>query len=128
VLGYQTDLTRVTSFMIAHERSVRTYSEIGVPDSDHALSQYRGDPESIEKVIQINAFHVKLFADLQDKLESTPDGAGRWRRFGGKGCRRVGYPADTTMSNLYPTILDKLEARVDNLSDSTRELGMLSVA
>jgi hypothetical protein len=157
VLAYQTDLTRVTSFMIAHERSVRTYSEIGVPDSHHPFSHHRGDPKSIEKVVEINTFHVKLFAYLLEKLKSTPDGDGSLLDhsvllygsglsdgnlhtaenlpvlvagggLGVKGGRHIRYPAGTPMSNLYLTMLDKLGTRVDNLGDSTGELGMLSVA
>jgi len=76
VLAYQTDLTRVASFMMAHERSVRTYSEIGVPDSHHPLSHHRGDLKSIENLVRINTFHIKLFAYLMEKLRSTPDGDG----------------------------------------------------
>src|SRR5258706_16312327 len=41
VLAFQTDLTRVSTFMIAHESSVRTYAEVGVPKAHHAVSHHR---------------------------------------------------------------------------------------
>jgi uncharacterized protein DUF1552 len=156
-LAYQTDLTRVVSFMVAHERSVRTYSEIGVSDSHHPLSHHRGDSKSIEKLVQINAFHTKLLAYLLERLRSTPDGDGSLLDhtvllygsgisdgnlhtnenlpvliagggLGVKGGRHLRYPAGTPMANLYLTILDKLGTPVDNLGDSTGKLDLLSVA
>ena len=44
VLAYQTDLTRVITFMIGNELSGRTYPEIGVPDPHHPLSHHQNDP------------------------------------------------------------------------------------
>jgi hypothetical protein len=156
VLAYQTDLTRVASFLIAHERSVRTYSEIGVPDSHHPLSHHRGDLKSIDSLVKINTFHIKLFAYLMEKLRSTPDGDGSLLDhtvllYGsgisdgnlhtnenlpvllagggiGNGGRHIRYPAGTPMTNLYLTLLDKVGTPVDNLGDSTGKLNLLSVA
>ena len=76
VLAYQTDLTRVITFMMAHERSSRTYREIGIPDAHHPLSHHRDDPGQIAKLVKINTYHVKLFAYYLEKLRSTPDGDG----------------------------------------------------
>src|SRR5712691_4151789 len=74
VLAFQTDLTRVITFMIAHDRSPRSYPEIGIPEAHHALSHHRGDPASIAKLVQLNTYHVNLFKYYLDKLRSTPDG------------------------------------------------------
>ena len=76
VLAYQTDLTRVVTFMMGHEGSGRAYADIGVPDAHHALSHHRGDPKSIEKLAKVNAYHAKMFAYYLEKLRSTPDGDG----------------------------------------------------
>ena len=76
VLAYQTDLTRVITFMMGRELSGRTYAEIGVPDSHHPTSHHRDDPTLYEKVTKINEFHTSLFAYYLDKLDSTPDGNG----------------------------------------------------
>jgi hypothetical protein len=76
LLAYQTDLTRVTTFMMAREQSSLTYSEIGVPDSHHPLSHHAHDPGRVVTMSKINAFHCKLFADYVAKLKATPDGDG----------------------------------------------------
>jgi hypothetical protein len=143
--------------MIGHERSVRTYSEIGVPESHHPLTHHKGDVKLIEKVVRINEFHVRLFAYLLEKLRSTPDGSGSLLDHtmlmygsglsdgnlhtmdnlplvlaggglsGNKG-RCIRYPAGTPLTNLFLTMLDKLGTPVDNLGDSTGKLNLLSVA
>lgn len=76
VIAWQADLTRVMTLMIGREGSLRTYPEIGVPDSHHPLTHHRGNPAFIEKVTQINAYHAKLFTYFIDKLKNTPDGDG----------------------------------------------------
>ena len=40
VLAYQTDLTRVTTFMLGKEISQRTYPHVGVPDPHHYISHH----------------------------------------------------------------------------------------
>ena len=76
VLAYQTDLTRVITFMLGRELSGRTFAEIGVPDSHHPTSHHRDDPVLYEKCIKINEFHTSLFAYYLDRLDATPDGDG----------------------------------------------------
>jgi hypothetical protein len=75
-LAFQTDMTRVVTLMLALEQSNRPYREIGISEAHHGLTHHRGDPEKIEKVAQINRFHVEQFAYLLGKLKSTPDGDG----------------------------------------------------
>ena len=156
VLAYQTDLTRVITFMMGRELSGRTYAEIGVPDSHHPTSHHRDDPELYEKIIKINEFHTSLFAYYLDKLDATPDGEGSLLDnllllygagmsdsnqhdsralplvlFGGaagklKGGRHIRYPQGTPVSNLHLTMLDKMGMPVDKLGDSTGRLQLLS--
>jgi len=71
---FQTDLTRVVTFMAGRERSTRTYAEIGIPDPHHPLSHHRGNPEWIEKVTRINVFHAEMFAYFLGRLKATRDG------------------------------------------------------
>jgi len=75
-IGFQADLTRVSTMMLGREGSVRTYPEIGVPDPHHPLTHHRGHPDFIEKVTKINCYHVELFAGFVEKLKATPDGDG----------------------------------------------------
>ena len=76
VLAYQSDLTRVITFMLGHELSGVTYPQIGVPDAHHPISHHQQEPEKIAKVAKINAYHVTMFAYLLEKLRATPDGDG----------------------------------------------------
>ena len=40
VLAFQSDLTRVITFMIGKEQSARAYPQIGVPEAHHPLSHH----------------------------------------------------------------------------------------
>ena len=152
VLAYQADLTRVSTFMIAHELSVRTYPEIGVNDPHHPVSHHRGDPKMIEKVLKIDTFHTKLFAYFLEKMQSTKDGNGSLLDHsmlvygsgisdgnlhyhdnlpvllagGGAGQfkagRHIRYPKGTPMSNLFVTMLEKLGMPAATIGDSTGKL------
>jgi len=76
VLAFQSDLTRVSTFMLGREISNRAYNEIGVPDAHHSLSHHGGDPGKIAKLVKINRYHIAQFGYLLDRLASTPDGDG----------------------------------------------------
>ena len=76
VLAYQSDLTRVITFMMGREISGRTYPEIGVNEAHHPISHHQNDPVKIATVAKINTFHTTLFAYYLEKLRATPDGDG----------------------------------------------------
>jgi hypothetical protein len=156
VLAYQTDLTRVITFMMGRELSGRTYAEIGVPDSHHPTSHHRDDPALYEKVTKINEFHTSLFAYYLNKLDDTPDGNGSLLDnmlmlygagmsdsnrhantglplvlLGGgsgsvKGGRHLRYSKGTSISNLHLTMLDKMGLPLDKIGNSTNALNLLS--
>ena len=75
-LAYETDLTRGATFMMGREESGVTYPQLGVTEPHHPLSHHRDNPEKIEKLARINAYHMQLFGDFLVKLQSTPDGDG----------------------------------------------------
>ena len=51
LLAYQTDLTRVVTFLVGREESGRTYNQIGVSEAHHPLSHHMNDPrENLENV------------------------------------------------------------------------------
>ena len=75
-LAYQTDLTRVATFMLVRELSLRTYPEIGVPDPHHPLSHHQDNPEKLAKQAKLNVFHMGLFAHFLERMAATPDGDG----------------------------------------------------
>jgi hypothetical protein len=156
VVAWQTDMTRVVSFMIAREGSNRPYRPIGVTDGHHSVTHHMNDPEKIEKVIKINNYHVQTFAYLLDKMRKTADGDGTLLDHaailygssisdgnahthhdlplvlaGGasgqiKGGRHIRFPKETPMNNLLVTMLGKAGVNIEKLGDSTGKLDGLS--
>jgi hypothetical protein len=151
-LAYQTNVTRVFTFMVAREESNKTYPQIGVHDGHHATSHHQNKPEKIEKLVKIQSYHIGLFARFLDKLKSTPDGDGSLldhsvllygsnmsnsnvhNHFplpnllvgGGagtlKGGRHLRYEDHTPMTNLLVSAMDKAGIRQETLGDSTGRL------
>src|SRR5262249_54146576 len=66
----------VFTFLFAREASARAYPEIGVPDSHHGLSHHQDNPEKLSRLAKINSFHIRLFADVVQKLQATAEGDG----------------------------------------------------
>ena len=152
VLAYQTDLTRIITFMLGREFSGVTYPQIGVPDAHHPITHHQQETEKVAKVVKINHYHVTQFAYLLEKMRSTPDGDGSLLDHtimmygtgmgdcnahdprsiplvlaGGrsaqlKGGRHVRYPKETPLANLHLTLLDKLGVPLDRIGDSTGRL------
>ena len=154
-LALQADLTRITTFMMARELSVRTYPEIGVPDQHHALSHHQDQIEKLERQAKLNVFHMELFTHFLKALSSAKDGEGSLldhtmilygsgmsnsnvhlpydvptvvvggKLFGITPGRHVRHPKGTPLTNLQLTMLEKMNVRVDRFGDST---GTLSLA
>lgn len=156
VLSYQTDLTRVFTYMIGREQSGISYPWIGVPDPHHPITHHQGDQAKIAKVAKINHYHVSLFANFLEKLRSVSDGEGTlldntmllygaslregnahlyddlclMLAGGGAGTiksgRHIRFPKGTALTNLQFTLLDKLGVPVDHFGDSDGKLEELS--
>jgi hypothetical protein len=76
VLAFQTDATRVCTFVLANEGSNRPYPSIGVSEGHHELSHHGKDAKKIAKIKEINKFHIRQFAYLLEKLKNTREGDG----------------------------------------------------
>lgn len=154
-LAFQTDSTRVSTLMIAHDGSNRAYPFIGVGEGHHDLSHHGGNEEKKKKIALINRFHVEQFGYFIEKLRSMSDGEGTLLdrcmivygsgiadgnahthhdlpvllAGGGNGTllpgRHVRYAKDTPMTNLYLSLLDRMDSPVERLGDSTGRLGKL---
>ncbi len=149
-LAYETDLTRVATFMMGREITGRTYAEIGVPDAHHPISHHQRDPAKLAKLTKINQYHVQLFSDFLARLAATPDGDGTLLDHSmiiygagmadsnahasqnlpillagggaGTGGRHVRYSADTPLANLHLSLLDKLGVPVESLGHANGRL------
>ena len=73
-IAFQADLTRVLTFLVTREGTSRAYREIGIADGHHPLTHHRNDPAMMEKVTQINTYHVQQFAGWVEKLKSIQEG------------------------------------------------------
>jgi hypothetical protein len=77
VLAFQTDSTRIASFMLAHDGSNRTFEEAGVRDGHHSLSHHQNDKTKLEKIGKIDRFYVEQLAYFLERLRTTKDADGR---------------------------------------------------
>ena len=75
-LAFQTNTTRIATFMLANAGSNRTYPNVGVTDGHHNLSHHRSDQEKIQKIQKIDQFLVSEFGYFLSKLKSIKEGNG----------------------------------------------------
>ena len=152
LLAFQSDLTRVISFMLGKEQSARPYPQIGVPEAHHPLSHHNDVPELIAHMSKINRYHTQLFSKYLERLRATPDGDGSLldhttilygsgisnsTRHSGdnlpllvmgggagtlKGGRHLTYSGKPTMANLLVTLVDKMGLPVERVGGSTGKL------
>ncbi len=152
VLAFQTDTTRVASFMLANAGSNLSYRPIGVSDGHHALSHHQGDPEKLDKISRINRFHVQQFSYVLQRLKAIPEGNGTLLdncmivygsgisdgnkhnnenlpvlvAGGGQGSlltgRHVRVPQETPMCNLFLSLLQRAGVPASSFGDSTGTL------
>jgi hypothetical protein len=149
VLAYKSEITRISTLMLARENSNAVYTATGVREGFHNASHHSNERKNMDQFAVINQYHVKMLAYFLEKLRSTPDGDGTLldhsmilygsslsdgneHNFdplpvvlaGGasgrlRGGRHVRHAPHTPMSNLLLTMLDKLGAHVDAIGDST---------
>lgn len=77
VLAFETDSTRVASFLLAHDGSNRSFREIGVPDGHHTISHHRKDPDALAKLAKIDLFYSRQFAYFLEQLKAKKDADGK---------------------------------------------------
>jgi Protein of unknown function (DUF1552) len=148
-LAWQANLTRVASFMMAREVSMRTYNNLGISEAFHPLSHHQENPVKMDKLAKVQNFHTKVFTTFLDRLAKTSDGDGSLLDhsiilFGsnmsnsdkhnndplpsavfGHGCGRIKggqhlhYPQDTPHANLLLTLLERAGVPADKVGDST---------
>ncbi len=155
VVAFQTDATRVCTFVMANEGSNKPYPWLGVNEGHHELSHHGNDQAKIAKIRQINLFHVNQFAYLLEKLKSVREGAGTLLdssmivygsgnsdgnrhnhddlpvllagRGGGsiKTGRHLRFDKDTPITNLWVSMLERIDVR-SSVGDSTGPLKALA--
>jgi hypothetical protein len=158
LLAFQSDLTRVITFMIGKEQSARPYPQIGVAEAHHPLSHHNDVPEIVAHMSKINRYHAELFSKYLTRLRNAPDGDGSLLDHvtimygsgisnstrhsgvnlplmlvgGGAGTlhggRHLKYTDKPTIANLLVTLMDKLGVPVEKIGGSTGKLPIDTIA
>jgi hypothetical protein len=76
VLAFQSDTTRIATFMLANEGSNRTFPTIEVKDGHHSLSHHENKQDNIDKIAKIDRFYAEQFSYFLNKLRETKDATG----------------------------------------------------
>jgi hypothetical protein len=156
VLAFQSDVTRISTFVLANEGSNKPYPFINVPDGHHALSHHGNDEAKKAKIREINKFHTTQLAYLLNKMKGIEEGDGTLLDhcmiaygsgnsdgnrhnhnnlpilLAGKGGgtlktgRHIRYKDETPLNNLWLSMLDRMEVNLDTLGDSTGHLAGLN--
>jgi hypothetical protein len=152
VLAFQTDTTRIATFMLANEGSNRSYRMVEVNNGHHELSHHRNEQEKVEQLRRIDKFLVGEFSYFVERLKSVREGQGtlldnsmvvyggslsdgnRHRHddlpivLAGRGGgtidtgRHIKYEDETPLNNLFVSMLDRIGAPIEQLGDSTGKL------
>jgi hypothetical protein len=152
VLAYRSEVTRISTLMLARENSNATYPATGIREGFHNASHHSNERKNMDQFAVINRYHVKMLGYFLERLQATPDGDGtlldhsmilygsslsdgNQHNFdplpvllaGGasgqlKGGRHLRHAPHTPMSNLLLAMLHKMGALVDKIGDSTTPL------
>lgn len=154
VLAFQTDSTRIATFMVGDAGCNRAYREVDVKNGHHSLSHHRNDEKKMQQIARIDKFLVEQFAGFLTKLKAVKEGEGnlldnsmilygsaisdanRHRHhdlpiiLAGKGGgtldtgRVLKFEDETPLNNLFLTMNQTVGANVKELGDSTGPLDL----
>ena len=158
IVAFKADITRISTFVVGREGSVRAYPEIGVADGHHPLTHHQGNQDMLAKVRQINELHTTLFAEFLKKMKNTPEGDSNLldqsmivygsglsdgnshthdqlpTLLAGRGGgfvtpgRHIVYQRETPVCNLFATMIERVGVRAEHVGDATGRLAGLSLS
>jgi hypothetical protein len=147
-LAFQADITRVITFSMDREASMRTYTNLGIAEGFHPLSHHGNNAQKMERLVQIQRYHSEVFAKFVDRLSKAKEADGTVLDhstilFGSnmsnsdrhnndplpaailghangkiKGGQHVKYPQDSRFADLLVTLFDRNNIPVEKLGDS----------
>jgi hypothetical protein len=154
-LAFESDTTRIFTFMLGNSGSNRTYSELGVKGGHHEISHHRGDEEKIAHLQKIDQYMIEQFGYFLDKLSGIKEGDGTLLDhsmicYGGaisdanrhqhddlpvllagraagtiETGRHLKLENSEPMANLFLSMLDRMGVREERFGDSTGRLSNL---
>ena len=147
-LAFQADVTRVITFSMDREASMRTYNNLSINEAFHPLSHHSNDPGKQDRLAVIQNYHTKVFARFIERMAKTQDGDGTLLdhsmiMFGSnmsdsnrhnhdplpiailghahgriKGGQHLRYPQDSRFADLLLTALQRTQIPVETIGDS----------
>jgi Protein of unknown function (DUF1552) len=147
-LAFQADITRVITFSMDHEASMRTYTNLGIAEGFHPLSHHGNNPQKMDKLVQIQTYHALVFAKFVERLSKAQESDGTVLDhatilFGSnmsnsdkhnndplpsavlghahgriKGGQHLKYPQDSRFADLLVTLFDRNNIPVEKIGDS----------
>jgi hypothetical protein len=74
-MAFQTDATRIFTFMFGNAVSGRNFSFLeGVSGGHHDISHHQNEEDKLRQYQLINRWHVQQYAYLLDRLRGMPEG------------------------------------------------------
>jgi hypothetical protein len=155
-LAFQTDTTRLATFLFSYEKSGRSYPQVQAPGGHHSTSHHQGKAEAHQKLANINTHHMDLFARMLVRMSQVKEGEGTLLDHvvlcygsaisdgnkhnhddlpvlvagggGGtvRGGRHVKLGKKTPICNLYVSMLASAGIDVKRFGDSSGSLGVLA--
>ena len=147
-LAFQADITRVITFSMDREASMRTYTNLGIAEGFHPLSHHGNNAQKMERLVQIQRYHSEVFGKFIDRLSKAKEAEGTVLDhstilFGSnmsnsdrhnndplpaaifghangkiKGGQHVKYPQDSRFADLLVTLFDRNNIPVEKIGDS----------
>jgi hypothetical protein len=147
-LAFQADITRVITFSMDREASMRTYTNLGIAEGFHPLSHHGNAADKQTKLVQIQRYHTEVFAKFVERLSKAQEADGTvldhstilygsnmsnsdrhnndplpaaiLGRANGriKGGQHLKYPQDTRFADLLATLFDRNNIPVEKIGDS----------
>ena len=157
VLAFQTDATRVCTFMFGTAAGGQTYPMLGIREGHHELSHHGNDEEKLAKLRKIDRYNVSLFAYIVQRMKTTTEGDGSLLDnsivyygsglgngnshtpfdlpvlVSGRGGNRlrtgqhIKLPLDTPLNNLWVTLLGAMDTPLPSFGNSTGPISELRV-
>jgi hypothetical protein len=140
-LAFQTDSTRVISYVVRTELAGGVYPEFGVSKGYHELSHHGNDPKNLDELAEVDTIYMRHWNYFLDRLASIRDGEGSLLDHtllgfssgmgighskailptvlsGGRGLgirhqTHLQLPENTPLSSLWQTMVERMGVRLD---------------
>lgn len=153
-LAFQTDSTRVVSYVVRTELAGGVYPEFGVSKGYHELTHHGNDPKNLEELARVDTIYMKHWGHFLGRLASIREGDGTLldhAMLGFSSGMGIGHSKDilptvlsgggrlgirhqthlqladkTPLSSLWQTMIEKMGVRVEGrFQDSVGTIGEL---